>query len=111
MLIFPDQKNLEEIHITEGYITDVDAEELSQLTKLTFVDLPNCYITKIPDLSASQNLKSLYLVNNQIKDISVIKNMPNLTNLNLDCNLIRSIEPIKDSTNIELLHSHTTLLI
>ncbi|MBQ8729764.1 MAG: leucine-rich repeat domain-containing protein [Lachnospiraceae bacterium] len=94
-------KNLTEFHVTSGTIDNI--EELCQLSKMRFIDISNCYISEIPDLSACTELESLYLIGNKIKDISPVNKIKSLRSLNLDCNFINSIKSIKDLTNLEML--------
>ncbi len=63
-------------------------DEFSQLTKLTWLELGQCGLTRLPDLSGMTNLQHVYLPNNYLSGSlpSVFPNLPNLTELSLQNN-------------------------
>lgn len=94
-------KNLQEIHINNGYIEDIS--EIAKLKEIRFIDITNCYIKEIPNLSKCSTLESLYLNGNMIEDISPVANVKSLKYVSLDNNFIRSIKPLKNVDFLETL--------
>ena len=90
-------KNLEELHIGPGSITDIG--ELASIESLRTLNINNNYILTIPDFSKT-NLTDLYLSGNMITDLSPLANIDSLSHIDVGDNFISSIEPLKDNENI-----------
>ena len=94
-------KNLEELHIGSGYITDIS--ELGELEHIRCIDIASNYIEDISALAKCSNLSSIYLGGNKITDVSPVADMKSLTFADLNNNFITSIEPLKNTTSLEML--------
>ena len=74
--------------------------------KKTYLDLDYCGITNLedlPELFGCIHLKSLYLSNNQISDISFLKELTGLQSLDLSNNQISDISFLKELTGLQSL--------
>ena len=79
--------------------------EILQLKKLKHLCIHSCGLTIIPKtLSQLVNLQELYLGNNRITDISVLKNLSQLITLDLWNNRIIDISPLKDLSQLTILY-------
>ena len=64
----------------------------------------------ISELSSLTNLKSLYLENNYISDITPIENLTNLETLDLANNIIKDISPLENLTSLKRLYLSTNII-
>lgn len=75
----------------------------SDLAKLTIMEAAGKSIISIQGLENCENLKELYLPENQISDIHNLSSLTNLTKLNLGANQIGDISPLASLSKLTLL--------
>ncbi|WP_226670850.1 leucine-rich repeat domain-containing protein [Metabacillus litoralis] len=93
-------KQLEDVMLMNNDISDITV--LSGLTKLAFVNLANNQITDIgPLLSSKDEMYTLDLSGNPIKDISSLSQFENLFDLYLDETLIADLTPLLELYSLE----------
>ena len=102
--------NLIELHLGRNKVSDVSP--LSNLTKLTYLDLGlNWQISDISPLKNLTNLTFLNLRINRISDISPLENLKNLIELDLRENKISDISPLSALMRLRYLDVQHNLLL
>jgi len=81
-----------------------DISPLSELIKLTKLDLVENQINDINPLAKLTNLTELWLSHNQIEDISPLAGLINLTSLSIHDNKISDVSALEGLTNLEILN-------
>ena len=66
----------------------------SDLAKLTILEATGKNISSLQGLEYCENLKELYLSDNQISSVHYLSSLTNLTKLNLGANKIRDVSPL-----------------
>lgn len=94
-----DLVNLQYLDLSNNYIKSIDSlENLDSITDL------NLSLNGIQDISGIKNmqvLKNLNLANNYlISDISVIRNLENIVSIDLSNNKVRDLSPLSKQTNL-----------
>ena len=84
--------------------TSLDMKRISELPKLTYINLSNNNIEKIEGLSNQINIEELYLTNNKIQKIEGISNLSQLKKLDLSSNNITDITPLSANKNLKELY-------
>jgi len=104
--VLSELKNLTHIDISHNSINGKDFENnlnrMGYIEKLDTIFLADDEITDIGFLQKIGNIKNytyLYMENNNIRDISVLKNADNLETLLLSDNRITDVTPLKDLKN------------
>ena len=88
-----------------GHQQIIDISPLSQLTKLSYLNLTQNYsITDISSLSELRELKTLLIDDNKITDISPLKNLIKLVYLVLMDNPIEDISVVANLKNLAVLY-------
>ena len=108
-IMISDVENITELNLSnpDDATDDVkikDISALSNLTRLTSLNMKNNSVSDVSALGGLTNLKALRLLNNQISDISAIRNLTNLTCLSLSCNQISDISAVGNLTNLRELY-------
>ena len=107
-----DNNNQNTIEINDFVIEDAIRKEInkptgdiliSDIEKITQLDLSGCNISDLSPLSNLTSLSSLDLSSIKISDISVISNLKSLTYLNLDYNKINDISAISNLKKLNFL--------
>lgn len=96
--------DLTELDLSGLALTDEDIKPLTQMVKLTSLDLSRNHIRSIDSLKGLTNLTYLCLWNNQINDISSLERLTRLTALDLIDNQISDISSLKNLTNLTNLY-------
>jgi hypothetical protein len=82
--------------------------EISNLKKLTYLDLSYTAVFDISPLRELSELTDLYLTNIDLEDISPLRDLKELRHLYLSSSSVRDITPLKDLNNLVSLYlSHT----
>ena len=107
-IMYSDVKDITELDLSnpDDAADDVkikDISALSNLKKLTYLNLYNNLISDISVLGGLKNLTVLYLDENQVSDISAIGDLKNLTALFLYSNQISDISTLGGLTNLTRL--------
>jgi len=90
----------------------LDYYSINKNNEITGISIYKIYYKKFYDLIINlKKLKYLYLLDNQIIDISALKDLTNLNNLNLFNNQIRDISALKDLTNLNNLNLSNNQII
>ncbi|NHI92048.1 MAG: hypothetical protein EAX96_06055 [Candidatus Lokiarchaeota archaeon] len=107
-------KHLEEIDLSENYISGIDKHEainLSVFSNLKKVNLNDNEISTLNNFEKLTQLEELYLSNGSIEDLSPLKSLTNLKVLELKENSIKDITPLVDLTNLRILNLSSNYLI
>ncbi|WP_298894573.1 COR domain-containing protein [uncultured Psychroserpens sp.] len=91
--------------ISNWSITDI--KPLSNLRKLSILNISNNEINAVSPLSRLSNLTKLYLNNNCISRFSTINKFPNLNELYLSNNKIKSLIFLSSESNIQTIDLHS----
>ena len=105
-IMISDVENITELNLSnpDDATDDVkikDISALSNLTRLTSLNMKNNSVSDVSALGGLTNLKALRLLNNQISDISAIRNLTNLRHLNLNNNQVSDISALAGLTNLK----------
>ena len=103
-------KNIERVYI-QGLVSLEDIvdniKEFDKLQKLTIYSAQLEDFDLLKELKSIENLNSLNLGVNKIKDVNFLKDFKNLTSLDLRNNLITDITPLKSLTKLRTLNLTT----
>ena len=103
-------KNIERVYI-QGLVSLEDIvdniKEFDKLQKLTIYSAQLEDFDLLKELKSIENLNSLNLGVNKIKDVNFLKDFKNLTSLDLRNNLITDITPLKSLTKLTTLNLTT----
>ncbi len=95
------------IAIGYNHYTNFDINQLKSLSNLKTAYLQELGITDLSFLASIKQLNVLSLKGNGISDISLLSQMTNLTSLYLEYNNIIDVTPIKNLTNLKVLNLHS----
>lgn len=118
---------LEYLDLTDSRFPPIDLAVLVNLPALKELNLTNCGLSSIADLSGAPALKVLNLGNNTIRNmdalttistledlnlehnavtgLEALASLPNLTKLNLSHNSVYDLTPLANCTNLSWLHA------
>ncbi len=77
-----------------------DAEPISRLTNIEFLDISDSKIDDLSPLYGLHNLKSLNIRNTVISDLTSLSNLENLKELNIENTKVKSLQPLHNLSNI-----------
>lgn len=82
-----------------------DAEPITRLTNIEFLDFSDSKIDDLSPLYGLHNLKSLNIKNTAVSDISALSNLKNLKELNIENTNVKSLEALHDLHNITKIYA------
>ena len=82
-----------------------DAEPISRLTNIEFLDMSDSKIDDLSPLYALHNLKSLNVRNTIISDLTALSNLKNLKELNIENTKIKSLKPLHNLSNLSKIYA------
>ncbi len=82
-----------------------DAEPISRLTNIEFLDMSDSKIDDLSPLYGLHNLKSLNVKNTIISDLSALSNLKNLKELNIENTDVKSLKPLYDLSNLSIIYA------
>lgn len=77
-----------------------DAEPISRLTNVEFLDISDSKIDDLSPLYGLHNLKSLNAKNTTVSDLSPLANLKNLKELNIENTEVKSLQPLHESSSL-----------
>lgn len=95
--------SLETLVIKETAITSQDLQIIANLPKLTSLQITDCGLSGITELSGASNLINLDLSSNTIRDLTALSTMPYLQTVDLSHNALTSAEVLGGLTNLTTL--------
>lgn len=82
-----------------------DAEPISRLTNIEFLDMSDSKIDDLSPLYGLHNLKSLNVKNTVVSDLSALSNLKNLKELNVENTDVKSLKPLYDLSNLSIIYA------
>ena len=82
-----------------------DAEPISRLTNIEFLDMSDSKIDDLSPLYGLHNLKSLNVKNTVVSDLSALYNLKNLKELNIENTDVKSLKPLYDLSNLSIIYA------
>lgn len=82
-----------------------DAEPISRLTNIEFLDMSDSKIDDLSPLYGLHNLKSLNVKNTVVSDLSALSNLKNLKELNIENTDVKSLKPLYDLSNLSIIYA------
>ena len=82
-----------------------DAEPISRLTNIEFLDMSDSKIDDLSPLYGLHNLKSLNVKNTVISDLSALSNLKNLKELNIENTDVKSLKSLYDLSNLSIIYA------
>lgn len=82
-----------------------DAEPISRLTNIEFLDISDTKIDDLSPLYGLYNLKSLNIKNTAVSDLSILSNVKNLKELNIENTNVKSLQPLHELSNITKIYA------
>lgn len=82
-----------------------DAEPISRLTNIEFLDLSDSKIDDLTPLYGLHNLKSLNIKNTTVSDLTSLSNLKNLKELNIENTDVKSLKPLHELSNISKIYA------
>ena len=82
-----------------------DAEPISRLTNIEFLDISDSKIDDLSPLCSLYNLKSLNVRNTIVSDLSPLSNVKNLKELNIENTNVKSLQPLHELSNISKIYA------
>lgn len=82
-----------------------DAEPISRLTNIEFLDMSDSKIDDLSPLYGLHNLKSLNVKNTVISDLSALSNLKNIKELNIENTDVKSLKPLYDLSNLSIIYA------
>ena len=82
-----------------------DAEPISRLTNIEFLDMSDSKIDDLSPLYGLHNLKSLNVKNTIVSDLSALSNLKNLKELNIENTDVKSLKPLYELSNLSIIHA------
>ena len=82
-----------------------DAEPISRLTNIEFLDMSDSKIDDLSPLYGLHNLKSLNVKNTVVSDLSALSNLKNLKELNIENTDVKSLKPLHDLSNLSIIYA------
>lgn len=95
-------KNLKVSHFIQ------DAEPISRLTNIEFLDLSDSKIDDLSPLYGLHNLKTLNISNTTVSDLGPLANNNNLRELNIENTNVRSLAPLHELKSIVKIYADGT---
>ncbi len=95
-------KNLKVSHFIQ------DAEPISRLTNIEFLDLSDSKIDDLSPLYGLHNLKTLNISNTTVSDLGPLANNNNLRELNIENTNVRSLAPLHELNSIVKIYADGT---
>lgn len=92
-------KNLKVNHFIQ------DAEPISRLTNIEYLDLSDSKIDDLSPLYGLHNLKSLNVKNTTISDLTPLSNLKNLKELNIEDTEVVSLKPLYELSSISRIYA------
>lgn len=93
--------NMTELNLSNNQITDISP--ISELTKLTILQMDENNISDIYQIKNLKKLISLSIKKNQIGDISCLADLYNLTYINFTDNIINDIKSLSELTELQTI--------
>lgn len=90
--------------LQHNLLTKIETFNISQLTKLVFLDLYDNQIEKVCDLNLLENLRVLLIGKNRIRKIQGLKQLLKLEILDLHGNQIPQISGLEDLSSLKILN-------
>ena len=85
-----------------------DAEPISRLTNIEFLDMSESKIDDLSPLYGLHNLKSLNVKNTTISDLTPLSNIKTLKDLNIENTGVKSLKPLHNLSNISKIYADGT---
>ncbi len=82
-----------------------DAEPISRLTNIEFLDMSDSKIDDLSPLYGLHNLKSLNVKNTAVSDLSSLSNLKNLKDLNIENTAVKSLKPLHELSNLSKIYA------
>ena len=82
-----------------------DAEPISRLTNIEFLDMSDSKIDDLSPLYGLHNLKSLNVKNTVVSDLSALYNLKNLKELNIENTDVKSLKSLYDLSNLSIIYA------
>ena len=82
-----------------------DADPISRLTNIEFLDLSDSKIDDLSPLYGLHNLKSLNVKNTIISDLASLSNLKNLKELNIENTEVKSLKPLHELSNLTKVYA------
>lgn len=82
-----------------------DAEPISRLTNIEFLDMSDSKIDDLSPLYGLHNLKSLNIKNTTISDLTSLTNLKNLKDLNIENTSVKSLKPLHNLSNLSKVYA------
>ena len=82
-----------------------DAEPISRLTNIEFLDMSDSKIDDLTPLYGLHNLKSLNVKNTMISDLTSLSNLKNLKELNIENTKVKSLKPLHELSNLSKVYA------
>ena len=83
-----------------------DAEPISRLTNLEYLDLSDSKIDDLSPLNGLHNLKSLNISNTVVSDLTPLANNKNLRELNIENTKVKSLLPLHEINSITKIYAN-----
>ena len=105
-----DLTDLEYLDLSGSRFPPIDLSILVSLPELTQLNLNNCGLSSIADLSGAPNLKVLTLSNNTVRNMDALTTISTLEELNLENNAVTGLQALASLTNLTKLNlSHNSV--
>ncbi|EGI57412.1 PREDICTED: leucine-rich repeat-containing protein 49 isoform X1 [Acromyrmex echinatior] len=98
------ESKLRLMSLQHNLLTKIESSNLSQLTKLVFLDLYDNQIEKVCDFDFLENLRVLLLGKNRIRKIEGLKQLLKLEVLDLHGNQIQQITGLENLSSLKVLN-------
>lgn len=95
---------LESLDLSDSRFPPIDLTVLVQFPALTHLNLSNCGLSSIADLSGAPSLLVLDLSNNTIRNMDALSSITTLTELNLEHNAVMGLGALSSLTNLTKLN-------
>lgn len=82
-----------------------DAEPISRLTNIEYLDISDSKIDDLSPLYGLHNLKLLNIKNTTVSDLTPLSNLKNLKELNIENTEVKSLKPILELSNISRIYA------
>lgn len=82
-----------------------DAEPISRLTNIEFLDMSDSKIDDLSPLYGLYHLKSLNIKNTVISDLTSLSNLKNLKELNIENTKVASLKPLHELSNLSKVYA------
>ena len=82
-----------------------DAEPISRLTNVEFLDISDSKIDDLSPLYGLHNLKYLNAKNTTVSDLTSLSNLKNLKEINIENTKVKSLEPLHELSNLTKIYA------